>query len=471
MRSVIQPITPLDNGNPGKSFRASLQTLLLGFSFAVGFSSSIVQAQTASIATSDLSPVIPIPTLAAAFVDQRPIAEIVVDMEQRWKTQYGDHLNLVFPDRAVTPEHVAQTLQQAAAETGTRAGFIWISPYENYLTLTLITPDEEPVYVEVPVQQRNLFYTAREFVQSVTDPISFRGRHLRVARPLHDWLVAPLEETLKARNIDTLIFCLGGGLRTLPLAALHDGDQFLVEKYTIARVPAFALADLAYQPLKDAQVLAMGASQFADQFPLPAVELELETIVQDIWPGTAFLNQTFTQENLQAQRQQTPFEIIHLATHADFRAGDLSNSYIQLWDSRLTLDQIGQFNFRSPLVELLVLSACRTAIGDREAELGFAGLAAKAGVRSVLASLWYVSDAGTLALMTEFYRQLKIAPTKAQALRQAQIAMIQGEVRVDDRELSNLRGNPLPADLIVPYDENFAHPYYWAAFTMVGNPW
>ncbi len=169
------------------------------------------------------------------------------------------------------------------------------------------------------------------------------------------------------------------------------------------------------------------------------------------------------------------FGIVHLATHADFQAGDTSNSYIQLWDSQLKINQLQQMGWQlPPQVELLVLSACRTALGDIDVELGFAGLAVQAGVKSALASLWYVSDGGTLALMSKFYHQLSQPDVtiKALALRRAQIAMLRGEAGVEDGKL-HLPGlqAPIPLPPGLPEEQDFSHPYYWAAFTMIGSPW
>jgi CHAT domain-containing protein len=161
-----------------------------------------------------------------------------------------------------------------------------------------------------------------------------------------------------------------------------------------------------------------------------------------------------------------------LATHGEFKPGDPGNSYIQLFDSQLRLDELRQLGWNNPPVELLVLSACRTALGDEEAELGFTGFAVQAGVKSALGSLWYVSDEGTLGLMTEFYQYLKTAPIKAEALRQAQLAMIQGKVRLQGGQLLGTQVSlPLPPELADIGNINLSHPYYWAAFTMVGNPW
>ncbi len=170
----------------------------------------------------------------------------------------------------------------------------------------------------------------------------------------------------------------------------------------------------------------MGASKFQQLPSLPAVPEELSIVAKEIWQGKFFLNQNFTLNNLKSIRSSQPFGIIHLATHGEFEEGTLDNSFIQFWDSKLKLSQIRDLGLNNPTIELLVLSACRTALGDREAELGFGGFAYKAGVKTAIASLWQVSDSGTLGLMTELYKNLKIVPIKAEALRQAQIALIVG---------------------------------------------
>jgi CHAT domain-containing protein len=128
---------------------------------------------------------------------------------------------------------------------------------------------------------------------------------------------------------------------------------------------------------------------------------------------------------------------------------------------------------------MMVLSACRTALGDEEVEIGFAGLAVLAGVKTSIASMWAVNDAGTAALMTKFYESLKTAPIRAEALREAQVAMAKGELYIKDGRVEGLaaaRGLVLPAESVESVDEDedtiqLTHPYYWAAFTMVGNPW
>jgi CHAT domain-containing protein len=284
--------------------------------------------------------------------------------------------------------------------------------------------------------------------------------------------VAPLEEDLRSQEIKNLVFIMDTGLRSLPLAALHDGSDFIIANYSVGLMPSLSLTDTRYANVKNEQVLAMGASKFSDQNPLPAVSTELSVITQQLWTGRSFLNEAFTLENLQQARAQQPFGIVHLATHAEFQPGMPNNSYIQLWNTKLTLNQLRQFGLNNPSVELLVLSACRTALGDKNAELGFAGLAVQAGVKSGLGSLWYVNDEGTLAFMTEFYEQLKQAPIKAEALRQAQLAMLKGNVRLEGGTLRTTRNEfPLPPELAQVGSPDLSHPYYWSAFTMIGNPW
>ncbi len=220
----------------------------------------------------------------------------------------------------------------------------------------------------------------------------------------------------------------------------------------------------------------MGAAKFKEQNALPAVPVELSLLTQKFWKGKSLLNENFTINGLISQRGQTPYGILHLATHAEFKPGKPHQSYIQFWDKKLQLDQVRKLGFNNPPVELLVLSACRTALGDTEAELGFAGLAAQSGVKSAVASLWYVSDEGTLALMTDFYRQLgnnKIK-IKAEALQQAQLAMIKGQIRIEKGKLYSpalTESVVLPPELAKLNNNNLNHPYYWASFTMIGNPW
>jgi CHAT domain-containing protein len=391
----------------------------------------------------------------------------------------------------VTLEQTREILRKVEAATGVKPALIYItfvpqvitgeerqsasSPSQNskdQLELLLVTSDGEPVRKRVAGTTREQVLTVADgFRAQVTNVRSGRN-YLAPGYRLYKWLLAPLEGDLKARGIQNLAFLMDSGLRSLPVAALHDGQKFLIEKYSLGLMPSVSLTNTRYQDIKNLQVLAMGAALFPEEKPLPAVPVELSAITPSLWQGRSFLNETFTLENLKAQRQQQPFGIIHLATHASFQEGAANNSYIQLWDTKLRLNELSQLGWNNPPVELLVLSACRTALGNEQAELGFAGLAVQAGVKSALGSLWSVSDEGTLGLMTQLYQQLKQAPIKAEALRQAQLAMLRGEMRLKGGQLiSGSKSVPLPPELAKQGDKTFEHPYFWAGFTMIGNPW
>jgi CHAT domain-containing protein len=318
-----------------------------------------------------------------------------------------------------------------------------------------------------------LFPVVNTFRWEITDPRRQNlHNYVSSGQQLYDWIIGPVAEELENLEIDTLLFSLDPGLRSLPVAALFDGEQFLIERYSLSLIPSFSLTAHSYIPLENAQVLAMGASKFTQKAPLPAVPLELTTIVEQTQSQQSFLNEEFTLENLFQYHKKDKFKIIHLATHAEFQAGDRTNSYIQLWDRRLNLDEMTTLELDMPKVELLVLSACRTALGDREAELGFAGLAVQSGVKTAIASLWYVNDEATLGLMSELYHHLNLVPLKADALRQAQLAMLRGEVRIESDRLIHSQGAiDLPPELTELGDYPLSHPYYWSGFTAIGSPW
>ncbi len=375
----------------------------------------------------------------------------------------------LFVPETITPASVsALGLDEASAELLLLRSLV--AQDSDRLELLLLTADGKPIRKSLKATRAQVRSLTKEFRRTVTNVQSSR-RYFTPARQMYRLLLAPLEQDLKQQGIQNLVYITDTGLRTIPLAALHDGNQFIVERYSVSVMPSLALTDTSYSDIRNSQVLAMGASQFNNQRFLPAVPVELATITQ-IWPGKSFLNQDFTLDNLKLQRSKIPFGIIHLATHADFLPGKPTNSYIQLSDRKLPPLELRSLGWTKPSVDLLVLSACRTAVGNEEIELGFAGLALSAGVKSVLASLWAVNDEATLGLMSEFYQQLKDAPVKAEALRQVQLAMLTKKVRIEGGKLiTNKAEYPLPPELIRLGYRDFSHPYYWSAFTIVGNPW
>lgn len=404
-----------------------------------------------------------------------PVDARIVEIEQTWEAQYSEYFGTSDRAELLTADAIRSTLSRLNAETRTHFALLYIFPQPDYLETLLVIPDKRTVRLTFPGLPKSVLDPVLEDFRSRLARPLFLEDSLESAQQLYQWLIAPLESYLTQDEIDTLVFCVGAGLRSTPLAALHDGQHFLVERYGVSVIPAFSLTDPNYDRLRQTRILAMGASQFQDLNALPAVPFELATIAEDLWNGEVYLNEQFTQSNLQRQLNSGEFAIVHLATHAAFRPGAPDNSYIQLWQNeRINLNELQDLGWRDRPIDLLVLSACQTAMGDPQAELGFAGLSFQSGVKSTLASLWNVSDIGTLALMHEFYTQLAnpTVTTKAEALRRAQVAMIQDDVRIEDGQLISSHGRlPLPDSL-----EKFRHvdmsgPYYWAGFTLVGSPW
>jgi CHAT domain-containing protein len=403
------------------------------------------------------------------LLDQGKTSEAIRQVELGWKRQYEDYYQGDLTSQPVDVTKISKVLRKIQRKTGKKTALVYVLPTAKHLELMLVTPNGPFMHRRSVVPRPMLLQTAKAFRTAISDSTTTPENYLPTAQALHQWMIAPLEPALKAQQIDTLIFCLGGGLRGLPLAAIHNGQKFLVEQYSLALIPAFNLLNKRPTKLQTTRVLAMGASEFKQQSALPAVPLELSSIIDQPKKGEAWLNQDFTVAHLKARRTAYPFGIIHLATHAAFLPGSVQQSYIQFWDAPLTLNQINNLELRSPTVHLLVLSACQTALGDLQAELGFAGLAVQSGSRAALASLWAVSDVGTLALMSGFYQKLQAAPIKAEALRQTQIAMLKGILKPP----SDPRPQPSaqPANPSTLENIDISHPYYWSAFTLIGNPW
>ncbi|MBE9070405.1 CHAT domain-containing protein [Leptolyngbya cf. ectocarpi LEGE 11479] len=410
----------------------------------------------------------------AAIPQELTPNQMVLGMELRLETEYETYFGENLTDVTQSSAEIAATLARVGEETGTTPAVLWATPREDRLSLVLITPNGEPIVRDLyDAPKERLEKTTEQFYRHISRPSG--NAYLPAARQLYDWLIGTYEdEFLAPAGIDTLLVCASDGLRGLALPALYDGQQFLIEKYKTAIIPAFNLIETDYRPIESNNLLAMGASEFTDLSPLPAVPVELSNIAWQLrtaggrdrtWQDRSLLNQSFTLENFNTLLSRQSYDIVHLATHAEFKPGRPDNSYIQLWDQRLTLEEMSNLDWQLPQLELLVLSACETAVGDSDAELGFAGLALRAGVKSAVASLWDVSDTGTLALMSEFYHQIPKTATKAGALRQAQLNLLRGNTEAID--LSRL---PKTANAVQPADD-LSHPFYWAGFSMISSPW
>jgi len=281
----------------------------------------------------------------------------------------------------------------------------------------IILPDRLEVILSLPNQPLRHYATSipQSELESLLDRMrqslrrtSTDQERLPLFQKGYDLLVRPAESELAASSIKTLVFGLDGELKNLPMAALHDGQQYLVEKYSVALTPSLQL--LEPRPLNRGQikVLVGGLSEARDIFrPLPGVEFEVKQIKAEIPTSSVLLNQEFTSNALQDQINAAPYPVVHLASHGEF-SSNAENTFILAWDTRINVKQLGgllqarEKSDRRP-IELLVLSACKTAAGDNRAALGLAGVAVRSGARSTLATLWPVDDQSTSDFMVEFY--------------------------------------------------------------------
>ena len=296
------------------------------------------------------------------------------------------------------------------------------------------------------VSADTLTATVRDFRHNLETRTTYG--YLEQAQQLYNWFIRPIRPLLAEKQINTLVFVPDGALRTVPFASLHDGEKFLIEDLAVAVVPGLSL--VAPQGLErgKAHLLLNGLSKPVQGFaPLDFVTGELQSIDPTSASAT-LLNEDFTLAHLKRKLTDEQYSIVHIASHGQFNR-DVRNTFVLTYDRKLTLNDLEALirpsQFRGQPVELLVLSACQTAAGDDRAALGLAGVAIKAGARSALASLWFVNDQSTSALITEFYKQLRKNPTisKAKALQAAQIKLLS--------------------------DRRYRHPCYWSPYLMVGN--
>jgi len=376
----------------------------------------------------------------------------------------------------VRQDYLEQAIQQVNA--------LQVSELENFLRCNLVTtteipqvdptaailypiilPDQLAVILRLPESEQLQIHVnaipQREVKQTLDELRHRLGRvYLSpegevLSQQVYDWLIRPFSSALAANNVETLVFVLDGALRNVPMAALYDGQQYLVEQYAIALTPSLQL--FAPEPLTKIRLnaLSFGLSEIRNDFPphqdftpLQNVETELQVIQSQI-PSQVFLNQEFTQTALQEQVSTEPFSVVHLATHGQF-SSDPQQTFVLAWDGQIdvnTLSSILQRRDQSntDAIELLILSACQTADGDDRAALGLAGIAVRSGARSTIASLWNIDDRATSELISHFYQELASpgAPiTRAEALRRAQVSLIRA---------------------------GYASPLFWSPYVLVGN--
>ncbi len=326
----------------------------------------------------------------------------------------------------------------------------------DILELTLVTAKGKPAYIPVKdsgqyIRRKDLKDRVENFRTNISNynPRN-QTKHIDSSKQLYRWLIKPLYDSLKNQAIDNLTLVLPDALRQTPFAALiNEQNNYIISDYSVGVMPSLSLTDTRLSSIHDKNLLAIGASRFEkpiSQTQLPGVPEELTKITK-IWMTQQNLNQDIEQVK---DKLYNPigFGLIHLATHAKFNeTNGIGEIYFK--NGSFSFNEIRQFNWNNPTVAMLVLSACQTAQGNIKSEQGFAGLAARIGVQSVIGTLWKIGDKESPVFMEKLYQELKFNTKiiKANALKNTQLS------------------------LSLSKDPKLSHPSSWSAFTLIGNPW
>jgi CHAT domain-containing protein len=377
-------------------------------------------------------------------------------------------------------------LEDQIAETSHTAALYTMVTADHYRVIVITAT--ATVAREYAITGMELNKKVADFEQVLRNP----GQDPKpLAQELYTILIGPVKADLDQAKAETLVWSLDGVLRYVPVAALYDGNQYVVENYNTVTITPASIAHLSEKPdVSNLSAAAMGIShQYEAGLPaLPAVAVELGDVVKDAnvqrangaLPGTILLDGQFTELAMEKQLDGRP-NVVHIASHFVFKPGDDSQSYLLLAGKdeagagfHLTVaDFRDNKNLALRHTDLLTLSACETgmsgsASNGREVD-GLGTMAQLKGARAVISSLWSVNDASTGQLMGDFYKRWVDGAgkvTKVEALREAQLDLLLGRVTAaagaDGRGFARAKtGREAP--------KGYAHPYYWAPFVLMGN--
>ena len=371
-------------------------------------------------------------------------------------------------------------MQTSLSQLGQNSALFYPLVTGNQLELVLFTRNTPPIHRRVEVSQDKLEQTVAQFRLQMQNR---SGDIRQTAQQLHTWLIEPIKADLQRANIQTLIYAPDGQMRYVPLAALYDGKQWLVEQYQINYLTALSLTTLDAQSFQNPTVLAGAFTDQARQVkvgdrnfsfgPIPAAIEEVKALSQTFANTKTLTGQDFTRRTL-TTAQLNRHNIIHLATHGQLVSGNPEESFILLNNGEhISLREIKDWQL--PDVGLVVLSACQTALGDKLGSgieiIGFGYQLQQAQARASIATLWSVNDVTTSDLMDEFYQRLKQgSPNPVDALRQAQITLITGDRTSNNNDpRSSVDFNPGNSGPSGRINRDPTHPYYWAPFILIGN--
>ncbi|MCL2924284.1 MAG: CHAT domain-containing protein, partial [Trichodesmium sp. MAG_R04] len=324
---------------------------------------------------------------------------------------------------------------------------------ENRLELVLVSANYPPFHRTVLVNRKEFNQTIFRLRGKLTNKKESNQIVMQEGLKLYNWLIKPIETHLKLTQAKTIIYAPDHKLRYIPLAAIHDGKKWLAERFQINNITAASLMDLEPRERFKPKILAGALTEGSYNFQvgkqkfefesLPFAGVEVEEIGKIFFDTNKLLGNAFTKEVVESEMNS--YNIVHFATHSAFINGHPEESFILFGDGVLaTLRDVENWNLQD--VELLVLSACQTALGEEMANgqeiLGFGYKIQEAGAAASIATLWRVDDQGTQEFMSDFYTALKNGESKLAALQKAQISMMNSE---------------------------YSHPYYWAPFILIGN--
>ncbi|TYQ30941.1 CHAT domain-containing protein [Pseudanabaena sp. UWO310] len=402
------------------------------------------------------------------YLRQEDLPKAFAAIEKAYVSELGIFLGEDLKPPTLDINQAQDILSDVSKRSGSISALIYPILLNDRIEILVIPPKElgKPFHRYTNyVSEQEILTVLADYRDNLRDPDSLD--FLVQSKQIYDWVMRPIDDRLQALKVETVVFVMDSGLRVIPPAALYDGKKFLLERYASANIPALRVTRLEERDRNNTRVLAMGLTEERDGLSaLPTVEVEIRTVATEVLKGATFLNRDFTIANLQEQRGKADYGILHLGTHGHFLADRAQDSYIQFWDSKLRSYQIPPLRFDKPAIEMLTLSACETAVGNN---LGISGLAVESGARSILASLWAVSDVGTAPLMISFYKAFPNAISKATALRQAQLDLLKGKVRIENNRIVGVEGL---APITLPkgtWHVDLRHPFFWSSFILVGN--
>jgi CHAT domain-containing protein len=346
-----------------------------------------------------------------------------------------------------------------------------------FLDLTLMPSQGQPEGKRVDVLRSEFARDLKQIYRQLSRQESLDVQDPQSpSRRLYSTIFSAIEPILAQQGITTLLISADRGLQAVPFAALHNGSRYFGEAFAFSLTPSLALTSLDPPVRTQGKLLAAGSAVFDGLAPLPLVPTELNQVGQSANKDKV-LNREFTPSTLMVQAGDHQYSRVHIATHAEFLPGGPAASRLYSGTVPIPLSdfvKLRRDREGSPL-DLISFSACRTALGDADTELGFVGLALQSGARSAVGTLWYVDDVATSAYFVQMYRYLDAGVPKAEALQLTRQAFIRGLVNVQGDAVVGPDGDALIRGLTPSqqrrFERGFANPYFWAGIELMGSAW